>query len=58
MLFRSATGAWEIHLHDSEDGAAVFSTPARTDVLTKLQEVISCAPFHLNELPTLGFRLG
>jgi hypothetical protein len=53
-----ATGAWEIHLHDSEDGAAVFSTPARTDVLTKLQEVISCAPFHLNELPTLGFRLG
>ena len=57
MLFRS-TGAWEIHLHDSEDGAAVFSTPAHTDVLAKLQEVLASAPFHLNELPALGFRLG
>ncbi len=52
-----ATGAWEIHLHDSDDGAAVFSTPARADVLTKLEEVLASAPFHLNELPTLGFRL-
>jgi hypothetical protein len=52
-----ATGAWEIHLHDSEDGAAVFRTPARADVLGKLEEVLASAPFHLNELPALGFRL-
>jgi hypothetical protein len=52
-----ATGAWEIHLHDSDDGAAVFSTPARADALAKLAEVLASAPFHLNELPALGFRL-
>lgn len=52
-----ATGAWEIHLHDSDDGAAVFRTPARADALAKLEEVLASAPFHLNELPALGFQL-
>ncbi len=52
-----ATGAWEIHLHDRDDGAAVFRTPARADALAKLQEVLASAPFHLNELPALGFNL-
>ena len=52
-----ATGTWEVHLHDSDDGAAVFRTPPRADVLAKLQEVLASAPFHLNELPALGFTL-
>jgi hypothetical protein len=51
------TGAWEIHLHDSDDGAAVFGAPARADVLAKLEELLASAPFHLNELTALGFRL-
>jgi hypothetical protein len=53
----AASGTWEIHLHDSDDGVAVFGTPARADALAKLQEVLASAPFHLNELPALGFTL-
>ncbi len=52
-----ATGAWEIHVHDSEDGACALSTPARADVLAKVEEVIASAPYHLTELEALGFRL-
>ena len=51
------TGAWEIHLHDNDDGACVFRTPTLPEVLAKLQEVLASAPFHLNELEALGFTL-
>jgi len=51
------TGAWVVNVHDSDDGASLFSTPKLPEALAKLQEVISSAPFHLNELEGLGFRL-
>ncbi len=50
-----ASGRWEIHLHDSDDGAAVFGAPARAETLGKLEEVLASAPFHLSELEALGF---
>lgn len=51
------TGSWEVHVHDSDDGASVFSTPKLQEALAKLQEVLASAPFHLNELEGLGFKM-
>lgn len=52
-----ATGSWVVQVHDSDDGASVFQTAKLPEALAKLQEVLACAPFHLNELEALGFRL-
>ncbi|GAB1487827.1 hypothetical protein MASR2M8_02680 [Opitutaceae bacterium] len=52
-----ATGAWEIHVHDSDDGACVARVPARRKALARLEEVLASAPFHLTELEALGFRM-
>lgn len=52
-----ATGAWELHVQDSDDGMSVFSVPTLPEAMEKLQEVLASAPFHLNELEALGFRL-
>ena len=52
-----STGSWVVHIHDSDDGASRFSAPTRAEALAKLQEVLASAPFHLNELEGLGFRL-
>jgi hypothetical protein len=52
-----ATGAWVIHVHDSEDGASLFKAPTLADTLTKLEEVLASAPFELRELDGLGFKL-
>ena len=51
------TGRWEIHIHDSEDGACIHGVPARSDALAKLEEILGCAPFHLAEIEELGFRM-
>jgi hypothetical protein len=51
------TGSWVVNVHDSDDGASLFSTPKLPDALAKLQEVLASAPFHLNELEALGFKL-
>ncbi len=51
------TGSWQVHVHDSDDGASVFNTPKLPEALAKLQEVLASAPFHLNELEGLGFKL-
>jgi hypothetical protein len=51
------TGAWIVQIHDSQDAFCEFSTPALTDALEKLQEVIASAPFHLSELTELGFQV-
>jgi hypothetical protein len=51
------TGSWVVHVHDSDDGASLFSTPRLPDALAKLQEVLASAPFHLGELTGLGFHL-
>jgi hypothetical protein len=51
------TGSWVVHVHDSDDGASLFSTPKLPDALGKLQELLASVPFHLNELEALGFKL-
>lgn len=48
-------GAWTVHLHDSDDGAATFAAANLPDALAKFQEVLASAPFHLGELEALGF---
>jgi hypothetical protein len=48
---------WAVHLHDSDDGAALCDAPDMAGALAKLQEVIESAPFNMNELEALGFRL-
>jgi hypothetical protein len=52
-----ATGSWVVQVHDSDDGACVFQAPTLAEALPKLQELLASAPFHLNELEALGFRL-
>ena len=47
---------WAVHLHDSDDGAAMFDAPTMQEALAKLQEVLASAPFHMNELGAVGFR--
>jgi hypothetical protein len=51
-----ATGSWAVHLHDSDDGAALIEVPTLAAALEKMQEVLASAPFHLSELEALGFR--
>jgi hypothetical protein len=50
------TGSWVVHVHDSDDGAALFSAPTLPEALEKMWELIASAPFHLGELAALGFR--
>ena len=57
QLNADAASAWAVHLHDSDDGAALCDLPTMEAALTKLQEVLMSAPFNLNELAALGFRL-
>lgn len=52
-----ATGAWVVHVHDSDDGAAEFRTPKLTEALAMLGDVLASAPFHLDELEGLGFKM-
>jgi len=52
-----ATGSWVVHVHDSEDGATRYSNPKLPEALSKLEEVLASAPFHLNELGALGFAM-
>lgn len=54
----AATSRWAVNLHDSDDGAALYDAPNMADALAKLQEVLASAPFNMNELEALGFRLG
>jgi hypothetical protein len=49
--------AWSVHLHDSDDGAAFFDAPTLAEAFAKLTELIESAPFNMNELEALGFRL-
>jgi hypothetical protein len=48
---------WAIHLHDSDDGVAVFDAATMLDALDKLTEVIESAPFTMDEITALDFRL-
>jgi hypothetical protein len=53
----STQGAWAVQVHDSDDGAAVFSAAGLQPALSKLQEVLDSAPFNMNELAGLEFRI-
>lgn len=48
---------WSVHLHDSDDGDAVFETTSMAEALAKVAEVRESAPFALSELGALGFTL-
>lgn len=48
---------WAVDVHDVDDGVALFDAADLATAATKLQEVIDSAPFHLDELEGLGFRL-
>jgi len=52
-----APGAWAIQLHDREDGVCAFDAPALDAALAKLEEVLACSPFCMDELLALGFRM-
>ncbi|MSU48506.1 MAG: hypothetical protein EXS37_05330 [Opitutus sp.] len=57
QLTADARSAWAVHIHDSDDGAALCDLPTMAAALEKLQEVLASAPFKLDELEALGFRL-
>ena len=57
QLSADPASPWAVHLHDSDDGAALFDAPTMAGALAKLQEVMESAPFNMNELEALGFRL-
>lgn len=57
QLSTDADSAWAIQIHDSDDGAALCDLPNLAAALAKLQEVLMSAPFNLNELAGLGFRI-
>ncbi len=48
---------WAIHLHDCDDGAALFDAPTLAEGLAKLDELLESAPFTMHELKELGFHL-
>lgn len=52
-----SAGSWAVQLHDRDDGAAVFGAPTMAAALSKLREALESAPFNMNELEALGFRL-
>ncbi|HSH94168.1 MAG TPA: hypothetical protein VK968_08485 [Roseimicrobium sp.] len=55
-VLQTVSGAWAVHLHDADDGAAMCEAPSQAEALDKLQEVLASAPFLLSELDALGFR--
>jgi hypothetical protein len=57
QLTVTADSAWAVHVHDSDDGMALCDAPTLLVALEKLQELLASAPFHLQELEALGFRL-
>jgi len=57
QLHAEAASPWAMHLHDSDDGAALFDAPDMAAAFAKLEEVLESAPFAMNELEALGFRL-
>lgn len=57
VMHAGAASTWTVVLHDSEDGRSVFNADTLAAVLAVLQDVIASAPFGLNELTSLGFKL-
>lgn len=57
QLHATDDSPWIVQLHDVEDGAVIFEAPTMAAALEKMQEAIDSAPFTMNELIDLGFRL-
>ncbi|HSI07539.1 MAG TPA: hypothetical protein VK985_03045 [Rariglobus sp.] len=57
VMHAGAASTWTVSLHDSDDGASALNVAALPEALTAVQDVIASAPFELNELATLGFKL-
>ncbi|HRE79547.1 MAG TPA: hypothetical protein PLN52_00800 [Opitutaceae bacterium] len=53
----SVSSTWSVHLHDSDDGWTVCDLPTLAEAYTKVQELLSLAPFHMSEIESLGFQL-
>jgi hypothetical protein len=53
----AAHGPWSVHVHDSDDGDAVFDAGTVSEAFGKMREVLDSAPFAMDELAGLGFRL-
>lgn len=51
------SGAWKIHLHDRDDGAAFCEVASVAAAFEKAEEVMASAPFQMSELEELGFQL-
>lgn len=47
---------WAVHLHDADDGAALYDATSLRDAVGKVLEVVASAPFTMAELEALGFR--
>jgi hypothetical protein len=48
---------WALGIHDNDDGTAVFEAPSLAEGLAKLQETLESAPFTMEELAALGYRM-
>lgn len=57
QLTAAIDAPWAIHLHDSDDGVAIFDAPTMMEALIELKDVIESAPFAMSETEALGFRL-
>ncbi|MFI5337735.1 MAG: hypothetical protein ACHQ5A_13180, partial [Opitutales bacterium] len=57
MIVEHGPTAWSVHLHDSDDGAAISEVPSLAAAAARLQDLIESAPFHLTETESLGFRM-
>lgn len=56
-LLEHGPQSWSLQLHDCDDGVAILDAPTLGAAVSALHEVIACAPFHLEELAALGFRM-
>ena len=50
-------GSWALHVHDRDDGLALREASTCQASMSKLQELVECAPFDMAELEALGFRM-
>ena len=57
QLSAAVDARWAIHLHDGDDGLAIFEAATMSEVLAKLMDVVASAPFSMNELVGLDFRM-
>lgn len=47
---------WSVHVHDAEDGDVIFAAADAREAFAVMRDVVSSAPFNMDELEALGFR--